>query len=177
MVNQAGQRLKNGTVPAKTRHMATPTSPSPLTLDLSYPVADLGVRMGGMNPPHQPKPNDFGPKISLNFDEDLFFFFFGDHLILGGKNVWISDFGRKISLNFGEDLFFLFFFFFLETTWFWAEKTFEYLSFVKFCAQNFYYPPPPKFSGSATAHTCDTLELSKLGRYTVQLRDCSNQRF
>ena len=76
--------------------------------------------------PHQPKPNDFGRKISLNFGEDLFFlettwfwaenqsqfrwrpffffFFFGDHLILGGKNVWISDFGRKITLNFGEDI-------------------------------------------------------------------------
>ena len=38
-----------------------------------------------------------------------FFFFFGDHLILGGKNVWILDFGRKITLNFGEDLFFFFF--------------------------------------------------------------------
>ena len=40
----------------------------------------------------------------------FFFFFFGDHLILGEKNVWISDFGRKIRLNFGEDLFFFFFF-------------------------------------------------------------------
>ena len=37
--------------------------------------------------PDQPKPNDFGRKISLNFGEDLFFFFFGDHLIQGGKNV------------------------------------------------------------------------------------------
>ena len=52
--------------------------------------------------------SDFGRKISLNFGEDLFFFF-GDHMILGGKNVRISDFGRKISLNFGEDLFFFFF--------------------------------------------------------------------
>ena len=34
------------------------------------------------------------------------FFFFGDHLILGGKKLRISDFGRKIRLNFGEDLFF-----------------------------------------------------------------------
>ena len=34
------------------------------------------------------------------------FFFFGDHLILGGKKLWISDFGQKITLNFGEDLFF-----------------------------------------------------------------------
>ena len=39
----------------------------------------------------------------------FFFFFFGDHLIFGGKNVWILDFGRKITLIFGEDLFFLFF--------------------------------------------------------------------
>ena len=36
----------------------------------------------------------------------FFFFFFGDHLILGGKNVRISDFCRKITLNFGKDLFF-----------------------------------------------------------------------
>ena len=43
---------------------------------------------GGCIPPHQPKPNDFGRRISLNFGKDLFFlFFFGDHLILGGKNV------------------------------------------------------------------------------------------
>ena len=54
---------------------------------------------------------EIGRKITLNFGEDLFFFFFfGDHLILGGKNLWISDFGRKITLNFGEDLFFFFFF-------------------------------------------------------------------
>ena len=39
---------------------------------------------------------------------------------LGGRNLRISDFGRKISLNFGKDLFFL------ETTWFWAEETFEF---------------------------------------------------
>ena len=51
---------------------------------------------------------DFGPKIRLNFGEDLFFYFyfFGDHLFLGWKTVWIPDFGRKIRLNFGEDLFF-----------------------------------------------------------------------
>ena len=36
-------------------------------------------------------------------------FFFGDHLILSRKNVWISEFGRKISLNLGEVLFFFFF--------------------------------------------------------------------
>ena len=53
---------------------------------------------------------EIGRKIALNFGEDLFFFFFGDHLILGRKNLWILDFGRKITLNFGEDLFFFFFF-------------------------------------------------------------------
>ena len=62
-----------------------------------------------MHPPHQPKPNESGRKITLKFGEDLFFF--GDHLILGEKNVWNSDFGRKITLNFGENLFFFFFFF------------------------------------------------------------------
>ena len=99
--------------------------------------------MGGIHPPHQPKTNDFGQKISLYFEKlgsisgcipphqskphdfgrkslsisvktFFFFFFFGDHLILGGKNVRNSDFGRKITLNFGEDLFF---FFFLEIFW------------------------------------------------------------
>ena len=40
----------------------------------------------------------------------FFFFCFGDHLILGGKNVCILDFGRIFTLNFGEDLFFFFFF-------------------------------------------------------------------
>ena len=66
--------------------------------------------------------SDFSRKIRHNFVEDLFFFF-GDHLILGWKIVWISDSGRKIRLNFGRDLFF---FIFLETTWFWAEKSFEF---------------------------------------------------
>ena len=43
-----------------------------------------------------------GGKITLNFGEDLFFFF-GDHLILSGKIVRISDFGPKFTLNFVED--------------------------------------------------------------------------
>ena len=37
---------------------------------------------------------NFGRKISLNFGEDLFFFF-GDHLILGGKKLRISKFPRN----------------------------------------------------------------------------------
>ena len=75
-----------------------------------------------MHPPHQPKPNESGRKITLKFGEDLFFF--GDHLILGVKTVWISDFGQKITLNFGEDI-----------------RIFEVL-----CLKS----PPPKFSRSAT---------------------------
>ena len=38
-----------------------------------------------MHLPHRPKRNESGRKITLNFGEDLFFFFFGDHLILGEK--------------------------------------------------------------------------------------------
>ena len=120
-------------------------------------MADLG---GGMHPPHQPKTNDFGGKISLHFGVHppptslnltisaeksvsisvktffflettwfwaekssnfrfrpknqsqfrwrpfflFYFIFFGDHLILGGKNVRISGFGRKIRLHFSEDI-------------------------------------------------------------------------
>ena len=63
----------------------------------------------GNSPPSNVWICEIGRKISVNFGEDLFFFFW-DHLILGGKNVWISDFGRKITLNFSEDLFFFFFY-------------------------------------------------------------------
>ena len=64
-----------------------------------------------MHPPHLPQPNDFGRKITLNFGAKIQsqnrrrpFFFFGDHLILGEKNLC----GRKFSLKIGEDLFFFF---------------------------------------------------------------------
>ena len=82
------------------------------------------------------RPPDFERKKALNFgfrpkNQTQFrrrpFFFFLDHLILGGKKLWISDFGRKIRLNFGEDLSFFFF----ETTWFWEEKSFEFPSFPR----------------------------------------------
>ena len=54
---------------------------SALILNNSAPFRDA-------SPPHRPKRNESGRKISLNFGEDLFFFFFfGDHLILGEKNV------------------------------------------------------------------------------------------
>ena len=87
------------------------------------------------SPPHRKTapPERFGFPIlaekSVSISEKTFFFFFGDHLILGVKNIWISDFGRKISINFGEDLFF--FIFILETPWFRAEKTFEIPSFPR----------------------------------------------
>ena len=76
------------------------------------------------SPPSNVWISDFGRKIRLNFGEDLFFFF-GDHLILGGKNLWSSDFGKK------SDSFSAKTFFFLETTQFWAEKTFEFPSFPR----------------------------------------------
>ena len=59
---------------------------------------------------------DFGRKKTLNFwfrpkNHSQFQwrpFFLGEHLILSGKNLWISDFRRKITLNFSEDLFYFF---------------------------------------------------------------------
>ena len=41
-----------------------------LQLECVHTVADLG---GDAFPPHQPKPNDFGRKISLIFGETFFF--------------------------------------------------------------------------------------------------------
>ena len=63
---------------------------------------------GGMHPPpHQPKSNNIGRKISLYFEK------------LGSISGCIPpphqstphDFGRKITFNFGEDLFFIYLFF------------------------------------------------------------------
>ena len=60
------------------------------------------------------------------------------------KSVWITDLARKISLNFGEDLFF-----FLETTCFWAEKTFEFPNWAENSAsisvKTFFFWRPPVF--------------------------------
>ena len=85
----------------------------------------------------------------------FFFFFFGDHLILGGKNLLISDFGRKISLKICENLFF---FFFLENIWFSAEKTFEYASFFGQIVWNWF-----KFnenSSQGRLHTSDSFKIA-----------------
>ena len=81
-----------------------------------------------------------------------------------------SDYGRKKRLKFrfrpkNHSQFWwrpFFFFFFLETTWFWAKKTFEFPISAEKTTLNFgedirifevlaSNPPPPKFSGSATA--------------------------
>ena len=60
----------------------------------------------------------FWPKNQPQLQWRPFFFFFWRPPDFGLKN-------RLISLNFGEDLFFL------ETTWFWAEKSFELQSFPR----------------------------------------------
>ena len=123
-----------------------------------------------MHPPHRPKRNESGRKISLNSGEDPFFFFFGDHLILGEKNVWISVFGRKITLNFGEDLFFFFFGDHLilgeKNVWisdFGRKTTLNFGEDIRIFEVLASNPPPPKFSGSATGCTL------KLFLYTVIL--------
>ena len=63
-----------------------PTNPKLTILaEKSVSISENQSPFRGASPPHQPKPNELGRKISLHFGEDLFFF--GDHLILGGKNV------------------------------------------------------------------------------------------
>ena len=86
----------------------------------------------GKQPPLKRLDFRIWPKNQSQFRSKPFFifYFFGDHLILGRKNVWISNFGRKISLNYGEDLCFIFILW--RPPWFWAEKTFEFpISAVK----------------------------------------------
>ena len=84
-------------------------------------VADLG---GGCIPPTNLKLTISAEKLVSISVKTFFFFFFWRPPDFGRKKR--SNF-RKISLNFGEDLFFfLFLFLFLETTGFWAEKTFEF---------------------------------------------------
>ena len=144
-----------------------------------------------MHPPYQPKSNDFGRKISLYFEKlgsisgcipptsvkltvsaRPFFFFFGDHLILGGKNVRISDFGRKITLNFGEDLFFFFFGDHpilggknVQISDFGPNITLNFCEDIRIFEGLCLKSPPPKFSRSATAHS--TSFPSENSYYTI----------
>ena len=128
-------------------------------------LCKLGIRLLAGNL------SEFGWKTGRTLSKDLFFFFsfffFGDHLILGRKNLWISaekslwilaktffffveitwfDFWQKKPLNFGfrpknhSELWrrpFFFFFFFFEITQFWAEKSFEFPSFPRHFASSF----------------------------------------
>ena len=74
------------------------------------------------------KPLNFGfrPKNHSEFWRRSFFsFFFGDHLILSGKNLWIRISAEKSLWILAKT----FFFFFLEITWFWAA--FEFPSFPR----------------------------------------------
>ena len=115
------------------------------------PVAELGGGMGGMHPPtslkvtilakksafisnnsapfrdaspHRPKRNDFGRKITLNFGEDLFFFFFLETTCIWAKKTFEFPISAEKSLSI-------------------LVKTSE---FLRFCAsnsphQNFLDPP------------------------------------
>ena len=56
------------------------------------------------------KISDLNRKNSLNFGEDLFFFYFGNHLFLGWKNVGISELPRNSVSIFGQ------------TVWFWFKS-------------------------------------------------------
>ena len=58
-----------------------------------------------VSPPHQPKPNESGRKIILNFGEDLFFFFF-----FGAKKTFEFPISAEKSLSISVKTFFFFFF-------------------------------------------------------------------
>ena len=112
--------------------------------------------------------SDFGRRMWLNFDEDLFFLettcFWAEITNVFQRfprnymcNFWwlcfippnnfyvrISDFGRRMWLNFDEDLFFL------ETTCFWAEITNVFQRFPRNYMCNFWwlcFIPPNNFYG------------------------------
>ena len=76
----------------------------------SASISNNSAPFGDASPPHQPQPNDFGRKITLNFGEDLFlFFFFGDDLILGEKTFEFLTSAEK-SLSISVKTFFFVFF-------------------------------------------------------------------
>ena len=75
-----------------------------------------------MHPPHQPKRNESGRKITLNFGEDLFF---SENTWFWAKKSFEFPISAEKSLSILVKTFF-FFFFFLENTWFWAKKSFEF---------------------------------------------------
>ena len=93
------------------------------------PVADLGGGMGGMHPPHQPKPNESGRKITPNFSEDLFFFFFRRPPNFGRKKRLEFPISAEKSLSILVKTFFFFFFF--GDHLISGEKRFEFLNSVE----------------------------------------------
>ena len=63
-----------------------------------------------------------------------FFFFFEDHLFLGGKSVWISEFSEKFLLNFRINRVIL-----IQEQWKFGSRSFVVFSLFKKS------PPPPFF--------------------------------
>ena len=69
----------------------------------------------------------------------LFFFFFGDHLFLGWKSVWISEFSEKFRLNFRINRVIL-----IQEQWKFWLRSFAVFSLLK-------KSPPPPFSNPGYA--------------------------
>ena len=128
-------------------------------------------------PPHSktapPQTSEFAKldEISVSILVKTFFFFFGDHLILGGKNLWRSPkFGRKKPLNFGfrpqnHSEFWRrpFFFFFWRSPKFGRKKPLNFRAFRNISSQ---FSDNPSETDSRSMKTrvkvvCTLLTLSK----------------
>ena len=76
-----------------------------ISAEKSASISNNSAPFRDASPPHQSQPNDFGQKITLNFGEDLFFFFWRPP-DFGRKKRLNFRFRSKNTLNFGEDFFF-----------------------------------------------------------------------
>ena len=85
----------------------------------------------GKQPPSNVRISELGRTISLKIGEELFFLFFGDHLILGGKNLWISEIYEKFRLNFRANRVKL-----IQEQWKFGSRSFAHFSL-------FQNSPPP----------------------------------
>ena len=128
-----------------------------------------------MHPPHRPKRNESGRKISLNFVEDLFFFlnFFLETTWFWAKKKFELPISAEKSVSILVKTFFFFFFFFGDhlilgekNVWppdFGRKKRLNFRFRPKNQSQFWWrHPniwgfgfksPPPKFSGSATGRS------------------------